>query len=79
MMHCGCGNLMQTENVTVEWMSHLGQRFTIRNVPCLQCANRECNEVYYTGDVEFSLAVLAEEMETGLLPKQIVFQSRFAG
>jgi YgiT-type zinc finger domain-containing protein len=71
-MHCGCGNELIEVRITVTWQGSDGKTYTIREVPSLQCHQRGCGEVYYSGDVEFNLSVLADEMEQSIPPQDIV-------
>lgn len=74
--YCGCGCVLQEEMITVTWSDEYGKVYTITNVPILQCHNDSCLESYHPGDVEISLAILADEMEQGFLSNTIMFRMR---
>lgn len=74
-IRCGCGTIMDSVLVTVKWQSD-GNHYTISGVPSLQCTRNGCEEVYYSGKVEFNLSILAEEMEKGKLQKNIVYDEK---
>jgi len=74
---CGCGTVLQEVLVTVTWVGQDGTVYTIRDVPSLQCNHVGCEEVYYPGDVELNLSLLADEMEQGVLSASIDYYEKF--
>lgn len=75
-MFCGCGFPLYEQTASIQWTDSNGEVYVVRGVPVLQCIHDGCKERLYSGDVEISLAILADEMEHGLLPHQIQFVNR---
>jgi hypothetical protein len=76
-IRCGCGTVLDKILVTVTWQGPNGMNYSIRGVPSLQCSHVGCEEVYYSGKVEFNLSLLAEEMEQGKLPTSVDYHEKF--
>jgi len=74
-MICGCGFPLYEQATSIQWTSSNNEKYVIHNVPVLQCLHDGCNERFFSGDVELSLAILADRMEQGLLPHEIQFEN----
>ena len=56
---CGHGTYRSTNTEAVELDN--GRLLIVRNIPCYKC--RECDEIFYTGDVVEQLEVITAEVK----------------
>ena len=67
-MKCGREAFKSTNTEALELDG--GCLLVIRNIPCYKC--RECDEVFYTGDIVQQLEKIKEEAETHLRELTII-------
>lgn len=76
-IQCGCGKMLEVVIISVKWRGQNGQEYVISDVPSLQCTYSGCEEVYYPGEVEFNLSVLADEMEKNVLEAKLKYHDKY--
>lgn len=73
-MFCRCGSELTKKLINVEWTDDLGKTYKIEQVPCLYCDH--CESAYYEGNVQFSLSVIADELEQISEQSKVFYQDR---